>query len=249
MPVETGNGKSQIKHHQACWNWRKPPHGHGTARAAPAAAGPLNFGQSQIDNRKSQINNPCSPLPVPSPSRSAKRAHYDEETVYSILDESLFCIVSCVIDGQPFSLPTAFPLWRLYLHGSVGSHFIRAIENGNTVCISVMLTDALVVAKSAFSHSVNYGSVILFSTAEKVEEYGTWEALQWVPKRYLKVRMSRPITESEVRKTTVLAFKIEEASAKARTGMPKDEEEDWELPIWSGLIPLRTIREKPIWMS
>ena len=191
------------------------------------------------------------PTPRTIPSRSAKRAQYDEETVYSILDESLFCTVSCVIDGQPFSLPTAFARYDnyLYLHGSVGSHFIRAIENGNTVCISVMLTDALVVAKSAFSHSVNYRSVILFSTAEKVEEYEKKvEALRWITEKIVPESWEylRPITESEVRKTTVLAFKIEEASAKVRTGMPKDEEEDWELPIWSGLIPLRTVREKPI---
>ncbi|MEI7583847.1 pyridoxamine 5'-phosphate oxidase family protein [Runella sp.] len=191
------------------------------------------------------------PTPRTTPSRSAKRAHYDEETVYSILDESLFCTASCVIDGQPFSIPTAFARYAnyLYLHGSVGSHFIRAIETGITVCISVMLTDALVVAKSAFHHSVNYRSVVLFSTAEKVVEYEKKvEALRWITEKIVPESWDylRPITESEVKKTTVLAFKIEEASAKLRTGMPIDEEEDLELPIWSGLIPLRTVREKPI---
>lgn len=191
------------------------------------------------------------PTPRTTPSRSAKRAHYDEETVYSILDESLFCTVSCVIDGQPFSIPTAFARYDnyLYLHGSVGSHFIRAIETGITVCITVMLTDALVVAKSAFHHSVNYRSVVLFSTAEKVAEYDKKvEALRWITEKIVPESWDylRPITESEVKKTTVLAFKIEEASAKLRTGMPIDDEEDLGLPIWSGLIPLRTVREKPI---
>ncbi|MFN8347713.1 MAG: pyridoxamine 5'-phosphate oxidase family protein [Spirosomataceae bacterium] len=191
------------------------------------------------------------PTPRTLPSRSAKRARYDEETVYSILDESLFCTVSCVIDGQPFSIPTAFARYDnyVYLHGSVGSHFIRAIENGNTVCISVMLTDALVVAKSAFHHSVNYRSVVLFSTAEKIEAYEKKvEALRWITEKIVPESWDylRPITESEVRKTTVLAFKIEEASAKLRSGMPIDDEDDLELPIWSGLIPLRTVREQPI---
>jgi uncharacterized protein len=191
------------------------------------------------------------PTPRTTPSRSAKRAHYDEATVHSILDESLFCTVSCVIDGQPFSIPTAFARYGnyLYLHGSVGSHFIRAIETGITVCISVMLTDALVVAKSAFHHSVNYRSVVLFSTAEKVNEYEQKvDALKWITEKIVPESWDylRPITESEGKKTTVLAFKIEEASAKVRTGMPIDDEEDQSLPIWSGLIPMQTIRGVPI---
>lgn len=161
-----------------------------------------------------------------TPSRLAKRAHFDEATVYPILDEALFCTVSCVIDGQPFSIPTAFARFDdyLYLHGSVGSHFIRAIEKGNPVCITVMLTDALVVAKSAFHHSVNYRSVVLFSTAEKVEEYDhKVDALRWITEKIVPESWDylRPITESEVKKTTVLAFKIEEASAKVRTGNTK----------------------------
>lgn len=185
------------------------------------------------------------------PSRSAKRAQYDEQTVYSILDEALFCTVSCVINGQPFSIPTAFVRYDnvLYLHGSVGSHFIREIEKGIPVCITVMLTDALVVAKSAFHHSVNYRSVVLFSSAEKVESYEQKaEALKWVTEKMVPGSWDylRPMTESEVKKTTVLGFKIEEASAKLRTGMPNDDEEDMLLPIWSGLIPLGSGRGKPI---
>lgn len=191
------------------------------------------------------------PTPRTIPSRSAKRAHYDEETVYSILDEALFCTVSCVINGQPFSIPTAFARYEnvLYLHGSVGSHFIREIEKGIPVCITVMLTDALVVAKSAFSHSVNYRSVILFSAAEKIEEYAKKvETLKWITEKIVPNSWDylRPMTESEVRKTTVLGFKIEEASAKTRTGMPNDEKEDLDLPIWSGLIPLQSGRGTPI---
>jgi len=111
------------------------------------------------------------------------------------------------------------------------------------------LTDALVVAKSAFHHSVNYRSVVIFSSAEKVEDSTLkWDALRWITEKIVPNSWDylRPMTESEVRKTTVLSFPIVEASAKSRTGMPKDDEEDQELPIWSGLIPLRTIRETPL---
>lgn len=185
--------------------------------------------------------------PRTTPSRSAKRAHYDEATLHAILDEALFCTISYALDGQPFSLPTAFARQgdQLLIHGSVGSHFIREVEKGIPVCISVTLLDGLVLAKSAFSHSVNYRSVIIFAKARKVEAYDQKvEALtlitnQLIPNRWADLR---PETESEIRKTTVLAFSLEEASAKIRTGGPNDEPEDKELPIWSGVIPIKTVR-------
>lgn len=189
--------------------------------------------------------------PRTTPSRSAKRAFYDAESIYSILDEALFCTISYAIDGQPWSLPTAFARDgnRLLIHGSVGSHFIREVEKGIPVCISVTLLDGLVLAKSGFSHSVNYRSVIVFAKAEKVEEYQEKvRALalitdQLIPNRWADLR---PETASEVRKTTVLSFSLDEASAKIRTGGPNDEPEDKELPIWSGVIPLETVRGTPI---
>jgi len=185
--------------------------------------------------------------PRTTPSRSAKRAHYDEVTLHAILDEALFCTISYALDGQPFSLPTAFARQgnQLLIHGSVGSHFIREVEKGIPVCISVTLLDGLVLAKSAFSHSVNYRSVIIFAKARKVEAYDqkvdalTLITNQLIPNRWEDLR---PETESEIRKTTVLAFSLEEASAKIRTGGPNDEPEDKELPIWSGVIPIKTVR-------
>lgn len=187
-----------------------------------------------------------------TPSRYAnQRMRYDEETVYAVLDEALFCTLSYAIDNQPFSIPTGFVRKenKLYIHGSVGSHFLREIEKGIPVCISVMLTDALVVAKSAFHHSVNYRSVMIFSNAEKIEAYvqkaaffreltekmvpGSWEYL-------------RPMKKNEVNKTTLLSFDISEASAKVRTGMPSDDEQDQDLPIWSGLIPIPSLRLTPL---
>jgi len=185
------------------------------------------------------------------PSRLAKRSDFEKETIYPILDEALFCTVSYAADNKPFSIPTAFARYddKIYIHGSVGSHFIRELEKGIPVCITVTLTDALVVAKSAFHHSVNYRSVIIFSKAEKIEEPAAKEeALKWVVDKIVPRSWDylRPINENEVRKTTVLAFSLEEASAKLRSGMPVDDEEDMQLPIWSGLIPLESKRGIPM---
>lgn len=181
------------------------------------------------------------------PSRSAKRAHHDAESINPILDEALFCTISYAVDNQPFSIPTSFVRYedKIYIHGSVGSHFIREIEKGIPVCITVMIADDLVVAKSAFSHSVNYRSVVIFAKAEKVEDYQTkYDAFKWLTEKIVPGSWDylRPMTEKEVRKTTALAFSLSEASAKVRSGMPKDEEQDKPLPIWSGLIPLQTRR-------
>jgi len=186
-----------------------------------------------------------------TPSRLAKRAHYDETTINPILDEALFCVVSYSIDGQPMAIPTAFARKddKLYIHGSVGSHFIRTIEQGNPVCISVMLTDGLVLAKSAFHHSVNYRSVTIFANAQKVtDEDERMEALALITDHLIPGRWAdlRPTTDSEMRKTTVLVFSLAEGSAKVRSGGPNDEPEDENLPTWAGVIPLQIVRLAPV---
>ncbi len=185
------------------------------------------------------------------PSRLAKRAYFDRNTIESILDEALFCTMSFALDNRPFSIPTAFVRYedKIYIHGSVGSHFIREIEKGIPVCISVALIDALVAARSAFHYSVNYRSVVLFAQAEKIEVYEQKvAALEWLTNKMVPGSWDylRAVEENEVRKTTMLAFSIDKASAKVRTGMPGDEAEDRELPIWSGIIPLETKRLAPI---
>jgi nitroimidazol reductase NimA-like FMN-containing flavoprotein (pyridoxamine 5'-phosphate oxidase superfamily) len=187
-----------------------------------------------------------------TPSRYAnQRMSYDKAVVFPILDEALFCTISYCVDNQPFSIPTAFVRKenKLYIHGSVGSHFLRGIESGIPVCISVMLTDALVVAKSAFSHSVNYRSVVIFSNATKIDDFEA-KALFFkeltekiVPNSW---EYLRPMKPKEVDKTMLLVFEITEASAKVRQGMPNDDEEDKLLPIWSGLIPIPSKRLAPI---
>lgn len=186
-----------------------------------------------------------------TPSRLAKRAHYDADTIHPILDDALFCTVSYAVDGQPMAIPTAFVRHgnKIYIHGSVGSHFIREIEKGDPVCISVMLADGLVLAKSAFSHSVNYRSVVIFANAEKVtDEAERMNALALITDHLIPNRWDdlRETTASEMRKTTVLAFSLAEASAKVRTGGPHDEPEDQDLPTWAGVIPLQTVQLKPI---
>lgn len=189
--------------------------------------------------------------PRTTTSRMPKRTQYDEELVYSILDEALFCTVSYALDNQPYSIPTAFVRKenRLYIHGSVGSHFLRGIESGIPVCISVMLTDSLVVAKSAFHHSVNYRSVIIFSNAIKHEEFD--EKASFFQELTEKIVPNswdylRPMKANEVNKTTLLSFEISEASARMRSGMPNDDEADKSLPIWSGIIPIPSKRLTPI---
>ena len=185
------------------------------------------------------------------PSRSAKRANYDQATIYSILDEALYCTISFSQDDKPFSIPTAFVRINdhLYIHGSVGSHFIMALEKGLPVCIVVTLMDALVVAKSAFHHSVNYRSVVVFGNAAKVSDTETKVKAftdltnKMVPDSWDYLR---PLKDKEVIKTTVLRFSLVAASAKIRTGMPIDDDEDQSLPIWSGLIPLRKGQDAPI---
>lgn len=190
--------------------------------------------------------------PRTTPSRYAnQRMSYDEAVVFPILDDALFCTVCYSVDNQPFSIPTAFVRKenKLYIHGSVGSHFLREIEKGIPVCISVMLTDALVVAKSAFNHSVNYRSVVIFSNAQRIDDYE--EKTLFFKELTEKIVPNswdylRPMEAKEVDKTMLLVFDIVEASAKVRSGMPMDEQEDQDLPIWSGLIPIPSKRLTPI---
>lgn len=190
--------------------------------------------------------------PKTIPSRYAnQRMNYDEAVVYPILDEALFCTISYSVNSQPFAIPTAFIRKedKLYIHGSVGSHFLREIEKGIPVCISIMLTDALVVAKSAFHHSVNYRSVVLFSKAQRIDDfevkYSFFKELteKIVPNSW---EYLRPMQAKEVDKTMLLVFDISEGSAKIRTGMPMDDDEDKDLPIWSGIIPIPSNRLMPI---
>lgn len=182
-------------------------------------------------------------------TRLAKRGSYDQETVYAILDDALFCTVAFVLNGQPFQIPTGFCRIddMLYIHGSVGSFYMRELAAHKLpVSIGITHIDGLVLARSAFHHSVNYRSVVIFSTTEPVtdqsELYTALEVFtnKMQPGRWNDIRQPN---ESEWKKTMVLKFKIEEASAKIRTGGPNDNEEDYDLNIWAGVVPLKLERQ------
>lgn len=185
-------------------------------------------------------------------TRLPKRGVYDKDTIYAVLDEALFCTIAFVRDNQPFQIPTGFCRigGKLYIHGSVGSSYMRALAEGqNPVCISVTLMDGLVLARSAFHHSVNYRSVVIFGTFGKVtDENELYQALEVFtdkiqPGRWEDVRKPSP---GEWKSTLVLSMEIKEASAKVRTGPPKDDEEDYASDVWAGVVPLHIQRQAPI---
>ncbi len=183
--------------------------------------------------------------------RMPKRASYDQDTIEAILDEGLFCHVGFVVNGQPYVIPTIHARGgdRLYIHGSAASRMLRAVGVGIPVCVTVTLLDGLVLARSAFHHSMNYRSVVILGTAVEVtDRTEKREALKAVvehviPQRWEDVRWP---TEQELKATTVLKLPIEEASAKTRTGPSLDDEEDYQLGCWAGEIPLRLIPQTPV---
>lgn len=181
--------------------------------------------------------------------RVHERGHFDRDTIDAILDAGLICHVGYTIDGRPYVTPTIY--WRegdhVYWHGSSASRMLRKSE-GADVCLTVTHLDGLVIARSAFHHSANYRSVMLFGHATKVTDReeklarmktfvdgvypGRWDTL-------------RPINEQEMKATTLLSIPIDEGSAKVRAGPPVDDEEDYALPIWAGVVPVSTVLGKP----
>ncbi len=173
--------------------------------------------------------------------RLGERGRYDKETVCAILDATPLCHVAYAVDGKPFVTPTL--QWRegdrVYWHGSTASRMLRAAE-GNEVCLAVTLLDGLVLARSALHHSVNFRSVMLFGHAERVpdadKEMRMRNFLEGLyPDRWDSLR---PIKEKELKATLILSLPIDEASAKLRSGLPVDDEDDYALPIWAGVVPL-----------
>jgi nitroimidazol reductase NimA-like FMN-containing flavoprotein (pyridoxamine 5'-phosphate oxidase superfamily) len=176
--------------------------------------------------------------------RLPKRGNYDRESVYKILDEAMICHVGFIVDGQPYVIPTGYGRSgdTLYIHGASTSRMLNSAAEGIPVCITVTLVDGLVLARSAFHHSMNYRSVVILGTARRVEsDEEKLAALRTftehvVPGRWADVRQPTP---QELKATTVLALPLEEVSAKIRTGPPIDDDADYALPIWAGVLPLR----------
>ena len=187
-----------------------------------------------------------SPTPRAQVKRLPQRASYDPQQVYDILDEGLVCHLGFVVEGQPFVIPTAYGRLadQLYIHGSPASRMLRTLDQGVEVCLTVTLLDGLVLARSAFHHSMNYRSVVLFGTATRVDDPSEkLTALKAFTDHVVRDRWAevRPPTPQELAGTLVLALPIAEASAKVRTGPPIDAAEDYALPVWAGEIPLQVV--------
>lgn len=177
--------------------------------------------------------------------RLAKRAHYDRETAYAVLDAGILCHVAYVIDAQPFVTPTCH--WRdgdyVYWHGSAASGMLRAQQAGISICLTVSHLDGLILARSGFNHSVNYRSIMVLGMAEVVDDAGHIDrALEAFMERIAPGRWQdlRPITAKERKATTVLRLKIDEFSVKVRDAGVADNEEDYDHPVWAGVIPVTT---------
>lgn len=183
--------------------------------------------------------------------RLPKRGFYDRELVYDILDEGFICHVGFAVEQQPFVIPTGYARVadQLFIHGSQVSRMLRTLSGGIDVCVTVTLVDGLVLARSAFHHSINYRSVVVFGRATVVEEREAKLAAlfafseQVIPGRWNDVREP---TELELKATTVLSIPLAEASAKVRTGPPLDDEEDYAMAVWAGLVPLGLSAGAPI---
>src|ERR1700742_4875817 len=192
-----------------------------------------------------------TPTPRTKVRRLSKRAVYDKAQVHAILDEGFLCHVGFARDNQPFVIPTLYARSgeTIYMHGSGASRMLKTLAQGVDVCVTVTLVDGYVLARSAFHHSMNYRSVTILGRARLVLDLEEkLQALQTitdhvVPQRWDEVRGP---SELEMRQTVVLALALEEVSAKVRTGPPIDDEEDYSLPIWAGVLPLRLVPGEPV---
>jgi nitroimidazol reductase NimA-like FMN-containing flavoprotein (pyridoxamine 5'-phosphate oxidase superfamily) len=183
--------------------------------------------------------------------RLPKRGEYDRTAVYQILDEAFICHVGFAVDGQPYVIPTGYARIgdKLYIHGSAASRMLRSLAEGIEVCVTVTLIDGLVLARSAFHHSVNYRSVVALGKATVVEDAGEkFAALKAFTEHVIAGRWDevREPNEMEMKATMVLALPLVEVSAKVRTGPPIDDEEDLSIPVWAGVLPLQITTSTPV---
>ena len=181
--------------------------------------------------------------------RLPERGRYDRDTIYSILDEALICHVGFVASDQPFVIPTIHARLGdvLYLHGSRASRMLGNLRQGVKVCVTATVVDGVVLARSAFEHSMNYRSVVALGVAREIEGPEKIAALRAVAEHVMPGRWDdvRQPDDKELRQTSVLRLPLDRASAKVRTGPPKDKEMDLELPVWAGLVPVRMVAFEP----
>ena len=182
--------------------------------------------------------------------RRPQRGAYDEASIFAILDATFLCHVGFVLDGQPFVIPTSFGRAgrTIYLHGAAASRMLRELSTGVAVCVTVTVVDGLVLARSIFHHSINYRSVVILGSATPCEGEEKLRGLKVVsdhiiPGRWAEVRAPNTI---ELRATSLLKLEITEASAKVRQGPPIDDEEDYALGCWAGVLPLGLAPQEPV---
>ena len=183
--------------------------------------------------------------------RIPERGHYDRETIYPILDEALICHVGFVEKGQPFVIPINFARLddNIILHGAKASRLLKHIEAGYPVCVEATVVDGLVLARSVFHHSINYRSVVVFGKGRLIQdEQEKLIALKAVTEHLIPGRWqeARLPNRKELNSTSVVSIEIDEASAKVRVGPPVDEEEDYTLPVWAGILPLQEVPLAPV---
>lgn len=183
--------------------------------------------------------------------REPHRGVYDREAIYKILDEGLVCHVGFAIDSQPYVIPTLYARVgdAIYFHGSAASRMLRGAASGMPVCVTVTLVDGLVLARSVFNHSMNYRSVVALGKATLVDVPGQkLEALHAFTEKIVVGRWNdvRQPSEKELKATSILRLALTEVSAKMRSGPVKDDEEDYALPIWAGIVPLQLQAKAPI---
>ena len=182
--------------------------------------------------------------------RHPERGLYDRSAIDAILDEALYCHVGFAVDGQPFVIPTIHARVEdlVYIHGSPASRMLRELSGDVDVCLTATLLDGIVLARAVYNHSLNYRSVVVLGRAVPVTERGEkTAALAAIVEHVVRGRSpeARPPNDKELAGTTVLALPLSEASAKVRTGHPKDFDADVSLPIWAGVIPLRLVAGRP----
>lgn len=183
--------------------------------------------------------------------REPHRGVYDRESIYKILDEGFVCHVGFSVDGQPYVIPTLFARvgHALYFHGSAASRMLRNLGEGIPVCVTVTLTDGFVLARSVFNHSMNYRSVVALGKATLVDApQEKLEALHGFTEKILRGRWrdARQPSDQELKATSILRLPLAEVSAKVRTGPPIDDDPDYALPVWAGVIPVHIAFDSPI---
>jgi nitroimidazol reductase NimA-like FMN-containing flavoprotein (pyridoxamine 5'-phosphate oxidase superfamily) len=183
--------------------------------------------------------------------REPQRAVYDRESIDKMLDEAFVCHVGFSVAGQPYVIPTMFARVgdAIYFHGSAASRMLRNLSDGLAVCITVTLTDGLVLARSVFNHSMNYRSVVALGKATLVDSpEEKLEALHAFTEKILPGRWNdaRQPSEKELKATSILRLPLTEVSAKVRSGPVEDDVPDYALSVWAGIVPLRLTAGAPI---